>query len=192
MLDPIRRFGLLLERAIETGIPEPTAMALATADTAGRPSVRMVLLKDFDADGFAFYTNRESRKGMELAENPWAALCFHWQTLEAQVRVEGRVEAVSTSEADAYFASRGRGSQVGAWASIQSRPLETPDRLHERVAEIEARFVGRAIPRPGYWSGYRVRPERLEFWTGRPDRLHEREVYIQGPRGDWRLELLYP
>ena len=191
MTDPIERFGALLDRARQTDLPEPTAMSLATADTRGRPSVRMVLLKGFDASGFAFYTNLESRKAGELLANPHAALCFHWQPLQVQVRVEGRVQQVSLPEADEYFATRPRGSQLGAWASLQSKPLDSYAELEGRVAEIRARFGEGPIPRPDFWSGFRVVPERIEFWTARADRLHEREVYTRSDEG-WSIELLYP
>ena len=176
---------------MQSDILEPTAMALGTADARGRPSVRMVLLKGFDERGFSFYTNLESRKAAELAENPVAALCFHWQPMEVQVRIEGRVEPVSEAEADEYFASRPRGSQVGAWASKQSRPLPDRSELEARIAEIEARFADAEIARPGFWSGYRVVPERIEFWYGRASRLHEREVFMRSGDG-WEVERLYP
>jgi pyridoxamine 5'-phosphate oxidase len=189
--DPIARFGELLERARQTDIPEPTAMALATADGEGRPAVRMVLLKGFDPAGFVFFTNLESRKAVDLAANPQAALCFHWQPLEMQVRVEGRVTPVSVEEADAYFASRPRGSQIGAWASQQSRPLAAREELEERILDTEARYAGLAVPRPPFWSGFRVAPDRIEFWSGRPSRLHDREVY-HAAEGGWRVERLYP
>jgi pyridoxamine 5'-phosphate oxidase len=194
MSDPIARFLDLLEQARGTDLPEPNAMALATADDGGRPSVRMVLLKGVDERGFIFYTNLESRKAAELAENPHAALCFHWQPLEQQVRVEGPVTAVDPAEADEYFASRGRGSQIGAWASLQSRPLASRDELEARISEVEERFSGGEIPRPDFWSGFRVRPERIEFWSGRPSRLHERDVYTRDPTDPerWKIGVLYP
>jgi pyridoxamine 5'-phosphate oxidase len=194
MTDPIARFAELLESAKRTDLPEPNAMALATADRQGRPSARMVLLKGFDERGFSFYTNLESRKAGELTENPRAALCFHWQPLEVQVRIEGPVSPVTEDEADAYFASRPRGSQIGAWASLQSRPLPDPAELHERIRETEARFAGGEVARPGFWSGFRVAPERIEFWYGRPSRLHDREVYTREPGvpGGWRVDRLYP
>jgi len=191
--EPFRRFGELLGRAAGTGLREPTAMALATATAEGRPSVRMVLLKGFDKSGFVFYTNLESRKAGDLAANPFAALCFHWQPLEVQVRVEGRVEPVTADEADAYYATRARGSRIGAWASRQSTQLDAYETLVARVAEYEAKFDGAEIPRPPFWSGYRVVPDRIEFWFGRPNRLHERELYLRAddpPR--WTRELLYP
>ena len=194
--EPFARFGELLARArAETEIREPTAMSIATVGEDGRPSLRMVLLKDFDERGFVFYTNLGSRKARELAGNPHAALCFHWQPFEIQVRIEGRVEPVSDAEADAYYASRPRGSRVGAWASIQSTPLPSYDILVRRVEEADARFGPTGeIPRPPFWSGFRVVPSAIEFWQGRPSRLHERDVYTLQP-GDpprWNVGLLFP
>lgn len=192
--DPIARFGQLLEQARQLELPEPTAMALATADAEGRPAVRMVLLKGFDREGFVFFTNLESRKAADLAANARAALCFHWAPMEVQVRVEGRVTPVTEAEADEYFASRPHGSQIGAWASRQSRPLPDRKELESRILEFEARFTEGAVPRPPFWSGYRVAPERIEFWSGRPSRLHDREVYYpdRGAEDGWRVERLYP
>lgn len=192
--EPIARFRDLLDQAIAVPrdrLPEPTAFALGTVDAAGQPSVRIVLLKNVDERGFVFYTNYESRKGRELLATHRAALCFHWQPLEIQVRVEGAVETVTDAEADEYFASRARGSQVGAWASIQSRPLASPSDLDARVAEMEKRFAGGAVPRPPHWSGFRVVPQRIEFWRGMPSRLHVRHVYVRD--GDaWSVTQLYP
>ncbi|HEX2188318.1 MAG TPA: pyridoxamine 5'-phosphate oxidase [Longimicrobiaceae bacterium] len=192
--DPFARFGELLERARATDLPEPTAMALSTVGPDGRPSSRMVLLKGFDRDGFVFYTNLESRKAREIAGSPWVALCFHWQPLEVQVRIEGRAGAVSEEEADAYFAGRPRGSQVGAWASRQSEELPSRAALEERIRETEERFAGAVVPRPPFWSGFRVVPDRIELWSGRPSRLHERDVYTRDPAapGGWHLRQLYP
>ncbi|HEX8695149.1 MAG TPA: pyridoxamine 5'-phosphate oxidase [Longimicrobium sp.] len=194
LAEPFRRFGELLERAVAGGLPEPTAMALATATAEGRPSVRMVLLKGHDERGFVFYTNLESRKARELRENPYAALCFHWVAMGVQVRVEGRVEPVSDAEADAYYASRPRGSRIGAWASKQSAPLAEYADLVRRVEELEARYGEGEIPRPPFWSGFRLVPGRIEFWFGRPSRLHERELYTlaDGDPPRWTKELLYP
>jgi len=166
-------------------------MTLATVDDAGRPSARIVLLKDVDARGFVFYTNYESRKGRELLAHPWAALCFHWQPMERQVRVEGPVERVTDAEADAYFASRARMSRVGAWASRQSATLESDAELQHRVRDVEARFAGGDVPRPPNWSGFRVVPQRIEFWRGRPHRLHERLLYERDDTG-WRVRRLFP
>lgn len=192
--DPIARFIELFAeaKAVPRSIlPEPTAFALGTVDERGNPSVRIVLLKHVDADGFVFYTNFESRKGHELLAARRAALCFHWQALEVQVRVEGPAQPVTREEADAYFASRARGSQIGAWASLQSQPMASPDDLDRRVAEMEARFAGRDVPRPPHWSGFRVTPERIEFWKNMPSRLHVRHVYLREPSG-WMMQQLYP
>ncbi|HEY4215710.1 MAG TPA: pyridoxamine 5'-phosphate oxidase [Gemmatimonadaceae bacterium] len=191
---PIARFQALLDQAKaipRDRLPEPTAFALATVDERGRPSVRIVLLKAVDDRGFVFYTNYESRKGRELLATQRAAMCFHWQLMEQQVRVEGVVETVTQDEADAYFASRPRGSQIGAWASLQSQPMSAPDDLERRVAEIEQVYEGGSVPRPPHWSGFRIVPERIEFWKGMPSRLHVRNVYTrQG--SDWSEERLYP
>lgn len=170
---------------------DPTAMALATADAEGRPSVRMVLLKGHDERGFVFYTNLDSRKGEELAANPSAALLFHWKSLRRQVRVEGSVEPVSAAEADSYFATRSRDSQLGAWASDQSRPLESRALFEQRYERMKKRFEGGDVPRPERWSGWRVVPERIEYWTDRDHRLHERRLFVRGDDG-WAEGLLYP
>lgn len=192
--DPIARFLDLLRRAHGIDrvlLPDPTAFCLATVGPDGQPSARMLLLKGADESGFVFYTNYESRKGRELLERPLAALCFHWTPLEVQVRVEGPVEQVSSAEADEYFASRPRGSQLGAWASSQSRPIERQGDLEARLAEIERRFADQAVPRPPHWSGFRLRPVRIEFWRNRPSRLHERHLYTR-ENGAWHTETLYP
>ncbi len=172
-------------------MPEPNAMALGTVENGNQPSVRIVLLKAFDERGFVFYTNFEGRKGRQLLAQPRAALCFFWPPLDTQVRVEGPVTKVSDAEADAYFASRARLSQIGAWASKQSRKLESQGALDERVAEYEKKFEGKTVPRPSYWSGFRVAPERIEFWKGKPNRLHERHLYTKAVDG-WQIETLYP
>jgi pyridoxamine 5'-phosphate oxidase len=172
-------------------VPEPTAFALATVSEDGQPSVRMVLLKDVDQRGFVFYTNLESRKARELTGNRRAAMNFHWPQLERQVRVEGRVSRVADTEADAYFASRARGSQIGAWASRQSRPMERATDLETRVAEFEAKYAAGPVPRPPFWSGFRIEPAVIEFWKGKPSRLHDRQVYHRDGDG-WRVQILYP
>lgn len=189
--DPFQTFKQLLEKARASDIWEPEAMALATADQSGRPSLRMVLLKQVDERGFVFYTNLRSRKGRELLARPQASLCFHWGRLEQQVRVEGEVEPVSEEEADAYFASRPRGSQIGAWSSLQSETLPAREELLARRAKAEKRFEGKPVPRPPHWSGFRVVPHRIEFWQGRPDRLHERTLFLRD--GDsWQVQALFP
>ena len=189
--DPIERFRELFARAKE-GEPEGgTAVVLATADASGAPSARMVLLKGVDADGFVFFTNYESRKARELEKNPRAALCFFWPTLGVQVRVEGPVARVSAQESDAYFATRPRESQLGAWASRQSAPLASRAELLLRVAAVVARFAGRSVARPENWGGYRIAPERIEFWTSQAHRLHDRVLYTRAPEG-WTSVRLFP
>lgn len=189
--DPMTLFETWLAEAARTEPNDPNAMTVATATADGRPSARIILLKGIDALGFVFYTNKEGRKGQELAANPQAALLFHWKTLGRQVRVEGRVEDVTDAEADAYFASRARLSQLGAHASDQSRPLLDRAELERRVAALDARYPGDAIPRPSYWSGYRVIPCQVEFWQDMPFRLHDRRVYTRDGAG-WTQRALYP
>lgn len=189
--DPIAIFEAWMAEAAKTEPNDPNAVCLATSTPQGRPSARMVLLKGVDPGGFVFYTNLESRKGGELAANPFAALCFHWKTLQRSVRVEGAVQPVTAAEADAYYASRARGSRIGAWASKQSRPLESRFALEKAVAEQTLRFGLGEIPRPAHWSGFRLVPDRMELWRDMPFRLHERRVFHWDGAG-WRIEMLYP
>lgn len=191
--DPFTLFDAWMAEAGEHELNDPNAMALATCTADGRPSLRMVLLKGVDPDGFVFYTNLESRKGGELLGNPHAALCFHWKSLRRQVRVEGPVAQVSDAEADAYFDSRPRDSRIGAWASQQSRPLAGRFELEKRVAQFAAKYAIGKVPRPPHWSGFRLVPERIEFWQDRPFRLHDRLVFSrEAPQAAWRTERLYP
>lgn len=189
--DPFVLFGDWYAQARDTEINDSNAMALATADAEGRPSVRMVLLKGFDERGFVFYTNRESRKAGALAANPQAALLFHWKSLRRQVRIEGAVTLTSDAESDAYFASRNRDSQLGAWASDQSRPLDARATFEQRFNDVQQRFDGQPVLRPPHWGGYRVTPDRIEFWQDREHRLHERRLFLHEGDG-WREGLLYP
>jgi len=189
--DPHQLFEEWFALARQSEPNDSNAVALATADAAGRPSVRMVLLKGHDPRGFVFYTNRDSRKGGELEANPSAALLFHWKSLRRQVRIEGGVEPMSEKEADLYFASRSRDSQLGAWASEQSRPLDARETFEARYEEMRARFEGGEVPRPPRWSGFRLVPERIEFWIDRAHRLHERRLFTRVGSG-WSEGLLYP
>jgi pyridoxamine 5'-phosphate oxidase len=188
--NPITEFLNAIQRAgahqIDTA---PVTLATATAD--GRPSARMVLLRGVDDRGFVFYTNYTSRKARELDANPHAALCLHWPTLDEQIRVEGRVERTTDDESDAYFTTRPRGSQLGAWASAQSQALTAREKLEEEYRAVEARFADGTVPRPPFWGGFRIVPSRIEFWYGRPDRLHDRLVYTRDGEG-WTIERLYP
>ncbi|HSM59741.1 MAG TPA: pyridoxamine 5'-phosphate oxidase [Longimicrobiales bacterium] len=189
--DPIDLFREWFSAARESGLLHPDAMALATADASGAPSVRMVLLKAVDERGFVFYTNYDSRKAAELEASPRAALCAYWAVLERQVRVEGSVERVSEEESQAYFSSRPRGSRIGAWASRQSQELPDRSELEERVRTLESRYAGEDVPLPPFWGGYLVRPSRIEFWQGRADRLHDRLVFERREDG-WQTRRLYP
>lgn len=191
-MDPMALFDKWYDEARARETSDPNAMALATADVAGRPSVRMVLMKSHGPEGFTFYTNLLSRKGHELVVNPHAALCFHWKSTYKQIRIEGPVEPVEDAQADAYFASRGREKQLAASASKQSRPL--PDRalFEERIAALDEEYAGRELPRPPHWGGYSVRPMAIEFWEGSDDRMHHRQLFTRTPGGDWSRTLLYP
>ena len=191
--EPFALFDAWLNEAIKSEPNDPNAMALASVDADGLPDVRMVLMKGYDADGFVFYSHIASQKGRELAANPKAALLFHWKSLRRQVRVRGEVSRTSDAEADAYFATRARGSRLGAWASQQSRPLESRFALEKAVAGVTARYALGEIPRPPHWSGFRITPLEIEFWHDRPFRLHERIVFRRGgPSESWRKERLYP
>jgi len=191
--EPFKLFGEWLKEAEASEVNDPNAVALATVDEDGLPNVRMVLLKGFDTDGFVFYTNFESQKGREILGQKKAAMCFHWKTLRRQVRVRGPVELVTDAEADAYFATRARGSRIGAWASKQSRPLESRFALEKAVAEYTARYAIGEIPRPSYWSGFRIRPTSIEFWKDQKFRLHDRiEFRRSAPEGAWDKVRMYP
>ena len=189
--DPFTRFGQWFAAATATEIADPNAMALATATPDGRPAVRVVLCKFWDDRGFVFYSNMDSRKGQELGANPLVQLDFHWKSQRRQVRIDGRAEVVPDAEADAYFATRPRESQLGAWASIQSRPMDVRATFEARIAEMAARFEGGDVPRPPRWTGWRVVPQVIEFWQDRDNRLHERLVFTRGQNG-WTTGLLYP
>jgi len=190
--DPFALFDAWLSEARKSEVNDFNAMALATVGAGGQSSVRMVLLKGHDPRGFVFYTNRESRKAQELGTDSKAALLFHWKSLRRQVRIEGPVSRVDDAESDAYFASRGRDSQLGAWASDQSRPLADRETFETRFEEMRARFEGGDVPRPPHWGGYRVTPQAIEFWLDREHRLHERRVFTRTSEGGWNEGLLFP
>ncbi|MFZ9367950.1 MAG: pyridoxamine 5'-phosphate oxidase [Burkholderiaceae bacterium] len=189
--DPLKQFARWFQQALETEVPEPNAMGLATVDSHGRPSLRIVLLKDFDARGFTFYTNYESRKGEQLLLNPHAALSFHWHDLERQIRIEGTVERVAAEESDAYFGIRPLKSRIGAIASAQSRPIDSREQLEQQFNQAETQF-GQQPPRPAHWGGYRLAPNWIEFWQGRRSRLHDRIAYQRNEDGSWLRQRLQP
>lgn len=189
--DPVAQFRVWFDAALQAKVPEPNAMHVGTVTNEGRPDGRIVLLKDISDDGFTFYTNYESRKGRELSHQPFACLTFFYPELERQIRIEGRVEKVSNEDSDAYFGSRPRGSQIGAWVSHQSEVIGSREVLEIRQRELEAQFAGQAVPRPPYWGGFRVVPDALEFWQGRPSRLHDRIRYRKVD-GAWVIERLSP
>jgi pyridoxamine 5'-phosphate oxidase len=191
LADPVAKFRDWFDEAKQAEPYNTNAMSLATANAAGTPSVRMVLVISYDERGFVFYTNAESRKGGELAENPQAALCAYWKSLKRSVRIEGPVAVIAAEEADAYFASRPRGSQIGAWASDQSRPMEGRFHLEQRIAQFTAKFGIGKVSRPDHWRGYRIVPARIEFWAERPFRLHDRTVFLRDG-GGWKTERLFP
>jgi pyridoxamine 5'-phosphate oxidase len=190
--DPFALFAEWMALAEKSEINDPDAMAIATSTPDGRPSVRMVLMRRHGPDGFGFFTNLQSRKGEEIAANPWGALCIHWKSLRKQVRAEGRLERVSEEDADDYFASRSRNSQIGSHASDQSRPLPSRETFRQRVAEMQARFAEGDVPRPEHWSGFRLVPDRIEFWEDVEYRLHHRRLFTRTADGSWDEGLLYP
>ena len=192
MIDPLEPVSEWYDAAVQAGLHEPNAMILATASREGRPSARAVLLKGFDQRGFVFFTNYESRKGRELAANPRAAVALYWQPLGRQVRMEGAVERLSPEQSDAYFASRPLGSRLGAWASRQGSPIGSRAELEAALADAARRYPGEDVPRPAYWGGYRLVPDAVELWEGRPNRLHERVHFVREPGGGWRSERLSP
>lgn len=190
--NPVQQFKKWFEQAIAAQLPEPNAMTIATATKDGKPTARMVLLKDFDDRGFVFYTNYESHKGQQLTENPQAALVFWWAELERQVRIEGQVTQVSAQESDEYFHSRPLNSQLGAWVSHQSQEIASYEVLEQRLAQLQAKYAEQVIPRPAHWGGFRVIPREIEFWQGRPSRLHDRLLYLQQSDRSWLIKRLSP
>jgi pyridoxamine 5'-phosphate oxidase len=190
--NPFEQFKLWFDQAVAAQLPEPNAMTIATATLDGKPSARMVLLKDCDERGFVFYTNYQSNKGQQLIENPWGAIVFWWAQLERQVRIEGRVEKVSDAESDEYFNSRPIGSQLGAWASNQSQVVESREVLERQLEQLKEEYENKDVPRPPHWGGFRVIPDEIEFWQGRPNRLHDRLLYRRGENGSWTIQRLSP
>ena len=190
--NPFEQFKIWFDQALFAQLPEPNAMTIATATTNGKPSARMVLLKDYDERGFVFYTNYESNKGQQLVENPWGAIAFWWAELERQVRIEGRVEKVSPAESEAYFHSRPKASQLGAWASNQSQVIDSREVLERRLQQLKEEYENKEVPRPPNWGGFRVIPTEIEFWQGRPSRLHDRLLYQRSDDGSWRIQRLSP
>lgn len=190
--DPFEQFRIWFDQALAAGLPEPNAMTISTVTSDGKPSARMVLLKDYDEQGFVFYTNYESHKGQQLLQNPWGAITFWWAELERQVRIEGRVEQVSATDSDEYFHSRPRNSQLGAWVSAQSQVIENREVLNERLQQLEKEYKNKEIPRPPHWGGFRVIPTAIEFWQGRPSRLHDRLLYQRSEDGTWKIQRLSP
>ncbi|MEQ8466770.1 pyridoxamine 5'-phosphate oxidase [Coleofasciculus sp. E1-EBD-02] len=190
--NPFEQFTVWFDQAVAAKLPEPNAMTLATATPDGKPSARMVLLKGYDERGFVFYTNYKSRKGQQLLANPWGAIAFWWTQLERQVRIEGQIEQVSAEESDAYFHSRPQESQLGAWASEQSQVIESREVLEQRLQQLKKEYETKTIPRPPYWGGFRLIPVAIEFWQGRPSRLHDRLLYQRTAEGSWMIQRLSP
>ncbi len=190
--NPFEQFKTWFDQAVAAQLPEPNAMTIATVTADGKPSARIVLLKDYDERGFVFYTNYKSHKGQQLVENPWGAIAFWWAELERQVRIEGRVEKVSPAESDAYFHSRPKGSQLGAWASNQSQVIESREVLEQQLQKLKEEYDNKQVPRPPHWGGFRVIPSEIEFWQGRPNRLHDRLLYRRGEDGSWKIQRLSP
>ena len=190
--NPFEQFKIWFDQALFAQLPEPNAMTIATATTNGKPSARMVLLKDYDERGFVFYTNYESNKGQQLVENPWGAIAFWWAELERQVRIEGAVEKTSPPESDIYFHSRPQGSQLGAWVSNQSQVIDSREVLERRLQQLKEEYENKEVPRPPNWGGFRVIPTEIEFWQGRPSRLHDRLLYQRSEDGSWRIQRLSP
>jgi pyridoxamine 5'-phosphate oxidase len=190
--NPFEQFKTWFDQAVAAQLPEPNAMTIATVTSDGKPSARIVLLKDYDERGFVFYTNYKSHKGQELVENPWGAIAFLWTELERQVRIEGCVEKVSPAESDAYFHSRPIGSQLGAWASNQSQVIESREVLEQQLQKLKEEYDNKEVPRPPHWGGFRVIPNEIEFWQGRPSRLHDRLLYQRSEDGSWKIQRLSP